>query len=303
MMKSLLLFLSERQWPRRVLTTVPAFNKVTHRFVAGETLEEAIAAIKALNAKGITATFDHLGEAISSADEARAEVRTYKGIIDAIRREKLDSNVSVKPTQIGLDISTEFCVEMLTEIVEYAAQDGTFVRMDMEDSGHTDATLDVYRAVRERYDNLGVVIQSYLFRSEKDVRDLLALGTRIRLCKGAYKEPPEVAFQAKSDVDANYVALMKLLLPSGIYHGIATHDPDMINATIRFARESGIEKQSFEFQMLYGVGRDRQVQLVGEGFNMRVYVPYGRAWYPYFMRRLAERPANVLFVLRAMVKG
>jgi proline dehydrogenase len=303
MMKSALLYLSERQWPRRVLTTVPAFNRVTHRFVAGETLEEAVAAIKALNAKGITATFDHLGEAISSADEARAEVAAYKGIIEAIRKEKLDSNVSVKPTQIGLDVSKDFCVEMLTEIVKYASDDGTFVRMDMEDSGHTDATLDVYREVRRSFENVGVVIQSYLHRSEKDVRDLLAIDTRIRLCKGAYMEPPEVAFQKKSEVDDNYVRLVGILLPSGIYHGIATHDPRMINATIRFARENGVDQKAFEFQMLYGVARERQVQLVREGFNMRVYVPYGKAWYPYFMRRLAERPANVMFVLRAMMKG
>jgi proline dehydrogenase len=303
MMKSALLFLSERQTPRRMLTTIPAFNKVTRRFVAGETLEEAVAAIKTLNAKGITASIDRLGEAISSAEEARGDVAAYKTIVDAIRRERLDANVSVKPTQIGLDISKDFCVEMLTEIVKYAAEDGTFVRIDMEDSGHTDATLDVYRIVRSEYANVGVVIQSYLHRSEQDVRDLLEIGTRIRLCKGAYKEPPEVAFQKKSEVDDNFVRIMKLLLPSGIYHGIATHDPRMIDETIRFARETGIGQDAFEFQMLYGVARDRQTQLVQEGFKMRVYVPYGTAWYPYFMRRLAERPANVMFVLRAMMKG
>lgn len=303
MMKEALLFLSERQAPKQILTKVPAFNKVTHRFVAGETLDEAVAAIKALNAKGITATFDHLGEAIHSADEARSEVATYKKILAAIRSEKLDSNVSVKPTQIGLDVGKEFCVEMLSEIVADAATDGTFVRMDMEDSGHTDATLDVYREVRKTYDNVGVVIQSYLHRSEKDVRDLLAIGTRIRLCKGAYAEPPEVAFQEKSKVDENYVSLMKILLGSGVYHGIATHDPKMIDATVLHAHKERIDRKSFEFQMLYGVARDKQVELVEKGFNMRVYVPYGRAWYPYFMRRLAERPANVMFVLRAMLKG
>jgi proline dehydrogenase len=173
----------------------------------------------------------------------------------------------------------------------------------MEDSAHTDATLDAFRAVRDGHDNVGIVIQAYLHRSEQDIRDLLTMGACIRLCKGAYAEPPEVAFQDKAAVDENYVKLVKLLLPSGIYHGIATHDPNMINATIRFARDEKIDKKAFEFQMLYGVARNRQAELVKKGYNVRVYVPYGRAWYPYFMRRLAERPANVLFMLRAMVKG
>jgi proline dehydrogenase len=303
MMKSILLFLSEREAPKKLLTSVGAFNRMTHRFVAGETLDEAAAAIKELNKNGIVATFDHLGEAIKNEAEARAEVEAYTKILDRIDADKLDSNVSLKLTQLGLDISHELCVANLTEIVVRARQYGNFVRIDMEDSGHLDATLAVFRAVRAEYDNVGIVIQSYLYRSEQDIRDLLALGARIRLCKGAYAEPPEVAFQAKSKVDANYVALMKILLKSGIYHGIATHDPKMINATIRFARDEKLEQKSFEFQMLYGIARNRQLQLVEEGFNMRVYVPYGRAWYPYFMRRLAERPANVLFVLRALVKG
>lgn len=303
MMKAILLYLSEREAPKKLLTNIAVFNKMTRRFVAGETLDDAAEAIKVLNAAGITATFDHLGEAIKNEAEARAEVETYKSIIDRIERDKLDSNVSLKLTQLGLDISKELCIENLTAIVAHAKKTDNFVRIDMEDSGHVDATLDVFRAVRAEYDNVGVVIQAYLFRSEEDIRSLLELGARIRLCKGAYAEPPEVAFQEKAKVDANYVALMKLLLPSGIYHGIATHDPQMINATIRFAREAGVDKKAFEFQMLYGIARNRQLELVEEGFNMRVYVPYGRAWYPYFMRRLAERPANVLFVLRALVKG
>jgi proline dehydrogenase len=303
MMKSALLYLSEREAPKRLLTSVPLFNKVTHRFVAGETLDEAAAAIRELNARGITATFDHLGEAIKNEDEAQFEVDTYERILDRIDRDKLDSNVSLKLTQLGLDIAKELCVENLTHIVRHAAQYGNFVRIDMEDSGHTDATLDVFRTVRRDHENVGIVIQSYLYRSEDDVRSLLDIGSRIRLCKGAYAEPPEVAFPEKAQVDDNYVRLTKILLESGIYHGIATHDPKMIDATVRFATERGIPSSAFEFQMLYGVARQMQTDLVARGYNMRVYVPFGRAWYPYFMRRLAERPANVLFVLRAMVKG
>jgi proline dehydrogenase len=303
MMKSALLYLSEREAPKKLLTNVGAFNKMTRRFVAGETLDEAAAAIKVLNDLGITATFDHLGEAIKNEAEARAEVEAYSRILDRIEKDGLDSNVSLKLTQLGLDISRDLVLENLTRIVEHAAASGNFVRIDMEDSGHLEATLDAFRTVRASHDNVGIVIQSYLHRSEQDIRDLLAIGARIRLCKGAYAEPPEVAFQEKAKVDANYIALMKLLLQSGIYHGIATHDPKMINATIRFARDEKLDQKSFEFQMLYGIARNRQVELVKSGFNMRVYVPYGRAWYPYFMRRLAERPANVLFILRALVKG
>ncbi|HQR40112.1 MAG TPA: proline dehydrogenase family protein [Blastocatellia bacterium] len=303
MMKAALLYLSEREAPKKILTNNALFNKVTKRFVAGEELDEAARAIRVLNDKGITATFDHLGEAIRNETEASAEVGMYKRIIDRIESDKLDSNVSLKLTQLGLDISNELCVANLTAIVEHAAETGNFVRIDMEDSAHTDATLDVFRTVRATHENVGIVVQSYLYRTEDDIRSLLGIGSRIRLCKGAYKEPAEVAFQEKAKVDANYVVLMKLLLQSGIYHGIATHDPKMINATIRFAREAKIEQKSFEFQMLYGIARDRQVQLVEQGFNVRVYVPFGRAWYPYFMRRLAERPANVLFILRALVKG
>jgi proline dehydrogenase len=303
MMKSTLLYLSEREAPKKLLTSVPLFNRMTHRFVAGETLDEAAEAIHVLNGSGIAATFDHLGEAIRNEAEARAEVDAYERILDRIERDKLDSNVSLKLTQLGLDISADLCVENLARIVEHAAGFGNFVRIDMEDSGHVDATLDVFRQVRRERENVGAVIQSYLYRSEQDVRDLVAMGARIRLCKGAYAEPPEVAFAEKAKVDENYVKLMRILLESGIYHGIATHDPKMINETIRFARERGIDKKSFEFQMLYGIARNRQAGLVKQGFNVRVYVPYGRAWYPYFMRRLAERPANVLFILRAMFKG
>jgi proline dehydrogenase len=303
MMKSILLFLSEREAPKKLLTSIGIFNTMTRRFVAGETLDDAAAAIKVLNDQGISATFDHLGEAIKNEAEANAEVEAYTRILDRIEKDGLDSNVSLKLTQLGLDISHDLCVANLTRIVDHAAKLGNFVRIDMEDSAHTDATLDVFRAVRATHENVGIVVQAYLYRTEKDVRALLELGARIRLCKGAYAEPPEVAFPEKSKVDDNYIRLMKILLESRIYHGIATHDPKMINETIRFAREEKLDKASFEFQMLYGIARNRQLELVKEGFKMRVYVPYGRAWYPYFMRRLAERPANVWFVLKAMAKG
>jgi proline dehydrogenase len=209
----------------------------------------------------------------------------------------------VKLTQLGLDIGEEICYENARAIVEAAGKYQNFVRIDMEDSTKTDGTLEVFKRLRREFDNVGIVIQSYLYRSEKDIEDLLKMSARIRLCKGAYKEPESVAFQEKSDVDANYVKLMKMLLTSGIYHGIATHDEKMIAATKEFASENGITPDRYEFQMLYGIRRDLQEKLIGEGYRMRVYVPYGRYWYPYFMRRLAERPANVWFVLKNMMKG
>jgi proline dehydrogenase len=301
--KSILLYLSNSPGFKDFLTRFKSFNNVTRRFVAGEELTDAVAAIRQLNRKQIRASFDHLGESISAEAETRAEVREYTEVLDAISDNALDSNVSVKLTQLGLDISPELCYENTRTIVEAAARHRNFVRIDMEDSTKTDATLNVFRRLRGEFDNVGIVVQSYLYRTEKDVDELLALGARIRLCKGAYKEPASVAFQDKRDVDANYVKLMKKLLPSGIYHGIATHDEKMIEATRQFASESSIAADQFEFQMLYGVRRDLQDKLVAEGYRMRVYVPYGRYWYPYFMRRLAERPANVWFVMKNMMKG
>jgi proline dehydrogenase len=276
---------------------------VTRRFVAGEELSDAVEAIRNLNRKHITASFDHLGESISSEAETRAEVKEYLRVLDNIAGNALNSNVSVKLTQLGLDIGQEICYENTRAIVEAANRYQNFVRIDMEDSTKTDSTLEIFRRLRGEFDNVGIVIQSYLYRSEKDIEDLLKIGARIRLCKGAYKEPESVAFPDKSDVDANYVKLMKMLLASGIYHGIATHDEKMIAATKEFALENAITTDKYEFQMLYGVRRDLQEKLISEGYRMRVYVPYGRYWYPYFMRRLAERPANVWFVLKNMMKG
>jgi proline dehydrogenase len=301
--KSILLYLSNSPGFKNFLTRFKSFNNVTHRFVAGEELGDAVAAIRQLNRKQIRASFDHLGESISSEAETRAEVREYIAVLEAISDNALDSNVSVKLTQLGLDISPELCYENTRTIVEAAARHHNFVRIDMEDSTKTDATLNLFRRLRGEFDNVGIVVQSYLYRTEKDIDELLALGARIRLCKGAYKEPASVAFQDKGDVDANYVKLMKKLLVSGIYHGIATHDEKMIEATRQFVSESNIAADQYEFQMLYGVRRDLQDKLVSEGYRMRVYVPYGQYWYPYFMRRLAERPANVWFVMKNMMKG
>jgi proline dehydrogenase len=222
-------------------------------------------------------------------------------MFDRIARERLDANVSLKLTQLGLDLSESLCQELLEGIVEHASALGNFVRIDMEGSPYTQRTVDMTKRVRAEYSAVGTVMQAYLYRAEQDVKDLLAVGCRMRLCKGAYKEPADVAFPKKSDVDENYIKLMKLLLPSGIYHGIATHDPAMIEATKNFARENNIRSDKFEFQMLYGIRTDLQNQLVGDGYRVRVYIPFGTDWFPYFMRRLAERPANVTFFLRSLL--
>jgi proline dehydrogenase len=303
MMKSALLYISRSEGFKNFLTRFKSFNKVTHRFVAGEELVEAGEAIRRLNKKGISATFDHLGESIESEAETRAEVVEYTHVLEHIDANRLESNVSVKLTQLGLDIDPALCYENTRALVETAARYGNFVRIDMEDSPKTDATLDIFNRLRDEFENVGIVIQSYLYRSEKDVESLLARGARIRLCKGAYDEPASVAFPQKADTDANYIKLMKMLLSSGIYHGIATHDEKMIAATTQYAAGQGIGPDRYEFQMLYGVRRDLQERLVRQGYRMRVYVPYGEFWYPYFMRRLAERPANAWFVLKNMMKG
>jgi proline dehydrogenase len=301
--KSVFLYLSKSERFKKFLTRFRSFNNVTRRFVAGEDLADAVEAIRQLNRQGISASFDHLGESITSEAETRQEVDEYIRVIESINSNKLDSNVSVKLTQLGLDVSQDLCYANTRAIVEAARGYDNFVRIDMEDSTKTDATLQVFKRLRSELDNVGIVVQAYLYRTERDVAELLKIGARIRLCKGAYKEPPEVAFPKKADVDANYVKLMKMLLPSGIYHGIATHDEKMIEATMQFAKDQGIGPDKFEFQMLYGIRRDLQKKLVHEGYRMRVYVPYGRYWYPYFMRRLAERPANLWFVLRNMIRG
>jgi proline dehydrogenase len=298
MVRSTLLKLSENKKFARWVTSNQATRKMSHRFVAGEALEEAIAAARVCNDRGMSVSLDYLGENVASAADARRARDAYLEIFDRIAAEKLDANVSCKLTQLGLDMSAEFCEGQLLSIVERAAQYGNFLRADMEGSLYTARTIDVAKRVRSQSPAIGTVIQAYLYRSEQDVNDLLAYGCRIRLCKGAYQEPPEVAFPKKEDVDANYVKLIQLLLPSGFYHGIATHDPKMIAATIRCAAEKKISKEEFEFQMLYGVRTDLQRQLVRDGFRLRIYIPYGQDWFPYFMRRLAERPANLAFFVR-----
>lgn len=273
------------------------------RFVAGETLNDAVEAARTVNALGMTATLDFLGENVNTTADAQRARDAYLNIFDRIALEKLNANVSCKLTQLGLDLSVEFCEGMVLSIAERALAYESFLRIDMESSVYTQRTVELVKRVRAQSPAVGAVIQAYLYRSEPDVQDLLSYGCRIRLCKGAYKEPAEVAYPSKADVDANYVKLMRILLTSGFYHGIATHDPRMIAETIRWAAEKKVAKDEFEFQMLYGVRTDLQRQLVKDGFNLRIYIPYGRDWFPYFMRRLAERPANLSFFVRNFLRS
>jgi len=303
--RNALLYLSRHEGLKDFATRFRPFKKMTTRFVAGENIEEAIAAIREINARGPAASFDHLNEGVTRAEETKEEVREYLNILARIDETGIRSNVSIKLTQFGLDIDPELAYRNARAIVEDAARRGNFVRVDMEGSNVTQITIDIFKRLRAEFglNDVGIVMQAYLRRTVEDVTDLLKIPARIRICKGAYNEGPEVAFPDKKDTDDNYVRVMKMLLTSGVYHGIATHDPKMINATVDFAQREGISQDAFEFQMLYGVRRDLQEQLSRDGFRMRVYVPYGKHWYPYFMRRLAERPANVWFVLKNMLKG
>jgi proline dehydrogenase len=279
-------------------------RKFALRFVAGETPDQAIGAVAALNKVGIRASLDHLGENVSSPAEAGAAADSYIDMLNLIASSGVDSNVSLKLTQMGLDIDEDLCFENVCRIVRRAEELGSFVRLDMESTAYTDRTLAMFRRLwnDQQLRNVGVVLQAYLYRTEADAREMNALGARIRLCKGAYNEPPEHAYPRKADVDANYARLVKLLLSEGNYPGIATHDQRLIEYTKRYAASEGISPAKFEFQMLYGVRRESQEQLARQGYNMRVYVPYGKEWYPYFMRRLAERPANVVFVLGNLIR-
>jgi len=303
--RNALLYLSRREGLKDFATRFRFFKKMTTRFVAGENIEEAIAAIREINAKGCSASFDHLNESVANAAETEEEVREYLQILSRIDDTGINSNVSIKLTQFGLEIDPELAYKNARQIVEDAARRGNFVRIDMEASNVTQVTIDIFKRIRSEFglNDVGIVLQSYLRRTYDDVQDILKIPARIRICKGAYNEGPEVAFPEKKDVDDNYVRVMKTLLSSGVYHGIATHDPKMIEATVDYAQHEGIDKESFEFQMLYGVRRDLQAQLAKDGYNLRVYVPYGKHWYPYFMRRLAERPANIWFILKNMFKG
>jgi proline dehydrogenase len=272
------------------------------RFIAGETVEEAVAAVQPLRQQGLLLTRDYLAQRVSSAGAAAAAAADYVKIIDAIVASGVERNISLKLTQLGLDVDRATAVDNMRRILEPADANGFFVRIDMENSPYTDATLSILETLwQQGHHNVGTVIQSYLKRSDGDIRRLNALGARVRLVKGAYKEPKEAAFQKKSEVDAAFVELMRLLLDEGKYPAIATHDPHMIEATKAYARSKGYSNDRFEFQMLYGIRRDLQTALVKEGYRVRVYVPFGKQWYPYFMRRLGERPANVAFVLKGIL--
>lgn len=305
LLRSTFIALSRNSRLRHFSETSTFGRRMSSRFVAGFLIEDALAAAQALNAQGLSVTLDSLGENVTTPDEARQAARVYHELLGAIAERRLDANVSLKLTQMGIDLSPALAEGIVSGLVDQAVQTDNFVRVDMEGSAYTQVTLDLVRrlhSVPANRGRVGVVIQSYLRRSANDVATLVAERIRIRLCKGAYQEPPDLAFPDKKDVDASYVALTKTLLASGVFHGIATHDPAMIDAARRFAREQGIDPRSFEFQMLYGVRRDLQRSLVKEGYKVRVYVPFGEEWYPYFMRRLAERPANVFFIARQMLR-
>jgi proline dehydrogenase len=303
MLRSILLKLSESKGFANWVTTNGTTRRMSHRFVAGETLDEAIQASRQCNDAGMLVTLDCLGENVATPADAQKARDTYLGIFDRIAQEKLKANVSCKLTQLGLDLSVEFCEGLVLSLAERAAAYESFLRIDMESSIYTQRTVELVKRVRAQTPCVGAVIQAFLYRSESDIHDLLSYGCRVRLCKGAYQESAEVAFPRKSDVDGNYVKLMRTLLPSGFYHAIATHDPHMIAATIRCAAEKKISKDDFEFQMLYGVRTDIQRQLVRDGYRVRIYVPFGQEWFPYFMRRLAERPANLSFFVRNFIRS
>src|SRR3989442_2462692 len=298
MLRTGLLWLSEQPRLFSLMRGTGPPRRLASRFVAGETVEAAVAALTQLNAAGIRASLDLLGESVAGAAEARAARDTYLETLDRIRRAGADANVSVKLTQMGLALDERLCVENLRAIIAQARDDRSFVRIDMEQSEYTERTLQLFRQkFHPEFGNaVGVVLQSYLRRTERDVEDMISLGARVRLCKGAYKEPEAVAFPRKRDVDANYVRAMERLLAKGDYPAIATHDVRILDHAKAFARDKGVAPARFEFQMLYGVRRDLQLALQRQGYNVRVYVPFGTQWYPYLMRRLAERPANVAFL-------
>lgn len=302
MLRATLLGMANNRALGRWVTTNKTSRRLAARFVAGETVDEAVIAAHKLNQAGRMVSLDYLGESVHSEPEARAAAEIAVGLFDRIAAEKLDANVSVKLTQLGLDVSEALCEELVGQVVERAQSYRNFVRLDMEGSAYTQRTIDICKRLRARSPAVGIVLQACLYRTEQDAREMLAIGCRIRLCKGAYKEPATVAYPEKADVNRNYQRLARLLLESGIYHGIATHDPRMIATARDFAREHRIGGDHFEFQMLYGIREDLQEQLVSDGYRLRVYVPFGKDWFAYFMRRLAERPANMFFLLRNLIR-
>ena len=303
MLKEPLLYLARQKSVRHFVISNPAARRVARRFVAGERLDEAIAATRALNARRISVSLDHLGENVADAREAEAAAADYIGMLDRIQGEGLEANISVKLTALGLDIGPELARENLARVLQRATDHGIFVRVDMEGSAYTQRTLDLVGEVHRTYPNVGTVLQAMLYRTPRDLDQLIEQRIRVRLVKGAYLEPPSLAYPKKADVDEAYLHLMRRLLEFGAYPAIATHDEAMIDEAKRFAAEKGIARARFEFQMLYGIRRDVQDALAREGYNVRVYVPYGTQWYPYLTRRMAERPANLVFVASNMLRG
>jgi proline dehydrogenase len=308
MLRAFFVGLSENQSLRRFAERSSLGRRVSGRFVAGTEISDAVRATQAVNRSSMSVSIDNLGENVTNPDEARHSAQLYHRILDAIAANQLNANISLKLTHMGLDVYEKLAREIVSGLVAQAASMDPpgFIRVDMEGSPYTQRTLDFVHELHRMPGNansVGTVIQAYLKRSERDIEKLLAEGIRIRLCKGAYKEPPEIAFEAKSEVDANYIKLMKILLKSGTYHGLATHDENIIQQAEAFATAQKISPDSFEFQMLYGIRRDLQQRLVREGWRVRIYIPFGTEWYPYFMRRLGERPANVLFILRNLLRA
>jgi proline dehydrogenase len=308
-LRQLLLYLTGAAWARQLVSELPLARQVSSRFVAGETAAEAMAVAQELNERGLTVTLDYLGESVTDADMAIAARSEILHLLDQIAARNVKANVSVKLSQLGLKISDQLAADNMRQILQRAREYENRVRIDMEDSPLVDKTLALYRRLRdeEGFTNVGVVIQAYLYRSEADIRQLVEEGAWVRLCKGAYAEPPEVAYPRKADTDASFVRLMQLLLSAqarenGVYAAIATHDERMIQATIDYAHQNEIAPEEYEFQMLYGIRRELQEDLRAHGYRVRIYVPYGQAWYPYFMRRLAERPANLWFFLSNFFK-
>ena len=306
MLRSLFISLSQNKPLRRFAERSSFGRKMSGRFVAGMTVDDVLATCERVNREGIAATLDALGESVTVESEARASADVYHQLIDAIAARNLNANVSLKLSQMGMDFDPALTETIVGELVEHAAQANTFVRIDMEGSPYTEATLGITERLHSRngcHGHVGTVLQAYLYRTAADADRLLNQRIRIRLCKGAYKEPQEIAWPQKPDVDANYVSLMKRLSTSGVFCGLATHDEAIVNQMLAFVKEKRVPPSAFEFQMLYGIRRDLQRKLAKQGFGVRVYIPFGPEWYPYFMRRLAERPANVIFLLRNFFKS
>ena len=302
MLRASFLYLSHRRGLQRFVTRQRLTAALAYRFVAGDALDDAVRVVTDFNRRGWSGSLDHLGENVAEEKMARSATEDYLAAFERIATERMNANVSVKLTQLGLDITPDLCRELLIRILQRAQQLDNFVRVDMEGSAYTQRTLDLVLSLHQQFANVGVVLQSYLYRTMDDVKQVNAAGVRVRLVKGAYDEPATVAYPKKADVDAQFEAEMRELLLHGTYPAIATHDDRLIAATTRFASEQRISSDRYEFQMLYGIRRDLQERLLREGYRVRIYVPYGTEWYPYLMRRLAERPANLVFLIRSLIR-